>query len=137
VNDIDFPFPDVPRQSKLTRDALKMIEAFQDRVRQYRHFRPKVLQQRALRPEACDFHIESGGIQPICDVNKLLLRTAYIEMVQELQNSDTTRICAHDIRVGAFRLPMRLMMPEVRRLSPLRSFGSFCDGTAVPSQMVV
>ena len=95
MNDIDFPLPDVPGEAKLTRNALKMIETFQDRVRQYRHLRPKIFQQRSLRPEASDLHIESGGIQPICDVNKLLFRAAYIEMVQELQNSDAIPIYAH------------------------------------------
>ena len=73
-----------------------MIESPLDGVGQNRHFRPQTLQQRSFRPETSNLDIESGRIQAIGDVNELLLRTTDIEVIQEFQNSDAIRICAHD-----------------------------------------
>ena len=72
-----------------------MIETSLNGISQDRHFRPEAFEQRSLRPETGDLHIESGRVQAVSDVNELLFRTADIEVVQEFQDSDATRICAH------------------------------------------
>ena len=72
-----------------------MIETSLNRVCKDRHFRTEAFQQRTLGPETSDLYVESGRIQAISNVNELLFRTADIEVVQEFQDSDAIRICAH------------------------------------------
>src|ERR1043166_7839905 len=81
------------------------------------YMRRDAVQQRTLAPEAGNLDVEERRIQPVCDMNELLLRAPDEKLVEELQQLYST--FRHSIRSTRSKRPAAEWHSACRRISTI------------------